>query len=242
MENKELADIVAENLVHIKAIKIQPNNSFILSNGWQAPVYCDTRKALSNPRLRAFLKSELSRLILERYPDVDVIAGLSTGSLVQAVLVADLLGLPFVYVRQKPKDHGLENLIEGDIKPRQKVVVIEDIITTGTNCLRAVDTLRRDGAVVLGAICIFTYGFSLAFKAFEEADVELTTLCDFDTVLRHSLEIKHITSDDVHILEKWHKMPQEWNDAVKPTAAKSVKSKAEKEAASKSRSKKTASK
>lgn len=215
MENKELADIVAENLVHIKAVKIQPNNSFILSNGWQAPVYCDTRKALSNPRLRAFLKSELSRLILERYPEVEVIAGLSTGSLVQAVLVADLLGLPFVYVRQKPKDHGLENLIEGDIKPRQKVVVIEDIITTGANCLKAVDALRRDGAEVLGAFCIFTYGFQLSFEAFEAAKVELTTLCDFDTVLRHSVEIKHVSADDVRELTKWHQAPQDWSNVPK---------------------------
>lgn len=222
---KELADIVAENLVHIKAVKIQPNNSFTLANGWQAPVYCDTRKALSNPRLRAFIKSELSRIILEQYPEVEVIAGLSSGSLVQAVLVADLLGLPFVYVRSKPKDHGLENLIEGDLKPHQKVVVIEDIITTGANCLKAVEALRRDGSTVLGAIGIFTYGFSFAEDAFEQADVELTTLCDFETVMQHSVDINHISAADVHILNRWHQAPQDWNNSIEPRAKKETKRK-----------------
>ena len=223
MTEKTLKDIVAENLVHIKAVKIQPNNSFTLANGWQAPVYCDTRKALSNPRLRAFIKSELARLILEQYPEVEVIAGLSSGSLVQAVLVADLLGLPFVYVRNKPKDHGLENLIEGDIKPHQKVVVIEDIITTGTNCLNAVEALRRDGAAVLGAIGIFTYGFQLSQDAFDDADVELTTLCDFETVMAHSVEINHISTEDVQTLAKWHAAPQDWNRQEPKTKSKNKK-------------------
>ncbi len=210
---KELADIVAEYLVSIKAVKIQPNNSFTLANGWHAPVYCDTRKALSNPRLRAFIKSELSRIILEQYPEVEVIAGLSSGSLVQAVLVADILGLPFVYVRSKPKDHGLENLIEGDLKPHQKVVVIEDIITTGANCLKAVEALRKDGATVLGAIGVFTYGFALSEDAFDQADVELTTLCDFESVMQHSLDVKHITSDEVRMLTQWHQSPESWSAA-----------------------------
>ena len=167
--------IVAEKLLQIKAVKLQPSNPFTWASGWKSPFYCDNRKTLSYPRLRAFIKLELARLILEKYPDVEVVAGVATGAIPQGALVADALGLPFVYVRPKPKDHGLENMIEGDLKPRQKVVVVEDLISTGGSSLKAVEAIRNNGAEVLGMVAIFTYGFPEARTRFAEAGVQLTT-------------------------------------------------------------------
>lgn len=152
---KVLEKAVAEKLLKIKAIKLQPKNPFIWASGWESPIYCDNRKTLSYPQIRTFIKIEIARIIMELYPDVDVIAGVATGAISQGALVADALGLPFIYIRPTPKDHGLENMIEGDLKPKQKVVVIEDLISTGGSSLKAVDAIRNDGSEVLGMIAIF---------------------------------------------------------------------------------------
>ncbi|HET7733814.1 MAG TPA: orotate phosphoribosyltransferase [Paludibacter sp.] len=207
---KTLEKAVAEKLLKIKAIKLQPNNPFIWASGWKSPIYCDNRKTLSYPQIRSFIKIELSRLILEMYPDVEVIAGVATGAIAQGALVADELGLPFVYVRPTPKDHGLENMIEGDLKPKQKVVVIEDLISTGGSSLKAVDAIRNDGSEVLGMLAIFTYGFPVAEEKFKKAKVKLTTLCSYEAVLAEALSINYIAADDIETLQEWRQSPSTW--------------------------------
>ena len=205
-----LEKIVAEKLLQIKAVKLQPSNPFTWASGWKSPFYCDNRKTLSYPRLRAFIKLELARLILEKYPDVEVVAGVATGAIPQGALVADALGLPFVYVRPKPKDHGLENMIEGDLKPRQKVVVVEDLISTGGSSLKAVEAIRNNGAEVLGMVAIFTYGFPEARTRFVEAGVQLTTLCNYEAIIREAVATSYITEADVATLNEWRKSPSTW--------------------------------
>lgn len=201
---------VAEKLLKIKAIKLQPNNPFTWASGWKSPIYCDNRKTLSYPQIRNFIKIELSRLILEMYPDVEVIAGVATGAIAQGALVADELGLPFVYVRPTPKDHGLENMIEGDLRPKQKVVVIEDLISTGGSSLKAVEAIRKDGSEVLGMLAIFTYGFPEAELKFKNAKVKLTTLCNYDSVLAEALSTNYIATGDIETLQEWRQSPSTW--------------------------------
>lgn len=207
---KPLEKVVAEKLLKIKAIKLQPNNPFTWASGWRSPIYCDNRKTLSYPHIRTFIKVELARLILEMYPDVEVIAGVATGAIAQGALVADALGLPFVYIRPTPKDHGLENMIEGDLRPRQKVVVIEDLISTGGSSLKAVEAIRKDGSQVLGMLAIFTYGFPVAEQKFKQAKVKLTTLCSYDAVLTEALTTNYIAENDIETLKEWRENPSEW--------------------------------
>ncbi len=207
---KTLEKNVAEKLLKIKAVKLQPNNPFTWASGWKSPIYCDNRKTLSYPQIRNFIKLEISRLILEMYPDVEVIAGVATGAIAQGALVADELGLPFVYIRPTPKDHGLENMIEGDLKPKQKVVVIEDLISTGGSSLKAVDAIRKDGSEVLGMIAIFTYGFPVAEQKFKAAKVKLTTLCNYESVLGEALSTNYIGEDDMETLKEWRESPSTW--------------------------------
>jgi len=207
---KTLEKSVAEKLLKIKAVKLQPNNPFIWASGWKSPIYCDNRKTLSYPQIRTFIKIELARLILELYPDVEVIAGVATGAIAQGALVADALGLPFVYVRPTPKDHGLENMIEGDLRPRQKVVVIEDLISTGGSSLKAVDAIRNDGSEVLGMLAIFSYGFPVAEQKFKAAKVKLTTLCNYESVLAEALATKYIAPEDIETLQEWRQSPSTW--------------------------------
>lgn len=207
---KSLEKNVAEKLLKIKAIKLQPNNPFTWASGWKSPIYCDNRKTLSYPQIRTFIKVELSRLIMEMYPDVEVIAGVATGAIAQGALVADALGLPFVYIRPTPKDHGLENMIEGDLRPRQKVVVIEDLISTGGSSLKAVEAIRKDGSEVLGMLAIFTYGFPVAEQKFKQAKVKLTTLCSYDAVLGEALSTNYIAEKDIETLKQWREDPSEW--------------------------------
>ena len=207
---KTLEKSVAEKLLKIKAVKLQPNNPFVWASGWNSPIYCDNRKTLSYPQIRTFIKVELSRLILEMYPDVEVIAGVATGAIAQGAFVADALSLPFVYIRPTPKDHGLENMIEGDLRPKQKVVVIEDLISTGGSSLKAVDAIRNDGSEVLGMVAIFTYGFPVAEQKFKQAKVKLTTLCNYEAVLSEALATKYITADDMETLQEWRKNPSIW--------------------------------
>ncbi|MBR4389898.1 MAG: orotate phosphoribosyltransferase, partial [Prevotella sp.] len=157
----------ASKLLKIKAIKLQPNNPFTWASGWKSPFYCDNRKTLSYPDLRNYVKLELVHAILDRFPEVEAIAGVATGAIAQGALVADALNLPFVYVRSKPKDHGLENLIEGELEPGAKVVVVEDLISTGGSSLKAVEALRKGGSEVIGMVASYTYGFPVAREAFE---------------------------------------------------------------------------
>ena len=210
LKMKTLEKSVAEKLLKIKAVKLQPNNPFIWASGWNSPIYCDNRKTLSYPQIRNFIKIELARLILEMYPDVEVIAGVATGAIAQGALVADELGLPFVYVRPTPKDHGLENMIEGDLRPRQKVVVIEDLISTGGSSLKAVDAIRNDGSEVLGMLAIFTYGFPVAEQKFKAAKVKLTTLCSYEAVLAEALATNYIAVEDIETLQEWRQSPSTW--------------------------------
>ena len=201
----------ASKLLKIKAIKLQPNNPFTWASGWKSPFYCDNRKTLSYPELRNYVKLEIVHAVLENFPEVEAIAGVATGAIPQGALVADALNLPFVYVRSKPKDHGLENLIEGELRPGMKVVVIEDLISTGGSSLKAVDAIRRDGCEVIGMVASYTYGFPVAKKAFDDAHVKLITLTDYEHGVAEALETGYIAESDVEVLHEWRKDPAHWN-------------------------------
>ena len=205
-----LESIFAEKLLKIKAIKLQPDNPFTWASGWKSPFYCDNRKTLSYPDLRSFVKIETARVILENFRDVDAVAGVATGAIPQGALIADQLNLPFVYVRSKPKDHGLENLIEGELRPGMKVVVVEDLISTGGSSLKAVEAIRRDGCEVVGMVASYTYGFEEAKKAFKEAGVKLITLTNYEAVLKVALKTNYITEEDVAVLNEWREDPANW--------------------------------
>ncbi len=207
---KTLEKIFAGKLLSVKAIKLQPNNPFTWASGWKSPFYCDNRKTLSYPGLRAFVKTEITRIVMERFPQADAVAGVATGAIAQGVLVADALNLPFVYVRSKPKDHGLENLIEGELKPGMKVVVIEDLISTGGSSLKAVEAIRNNGCEVIGMVAAFTYGFPVSVAAFKEAKVTLVTLSNYEAVLEEALRIGYITQADTKVLDEWRKAPDKW--------------------------------
>jgi orotate phosphoribosyltransferase len=209
---KTLEKLFAERLLKIKAIKLQPANPFTWASGWKSPFYCDNRKTLSYPSLRSFVKVELSRCILEHFGQVDAIAGVATGAIPQGALVADELNLPFVYVRSKPKDHGLENLIEGELRPGMKVVVVEDLVSTGASSLKAVEAIRRDGCEVIGMVASFTYGFPVAEKAFKDAKVQLVTLTNYDAVLDVALRTGYIEETDVPTLNEWRRDPAHWGE------------------------------
>ena len=205
-----LEQIFAKKLLDVKAIKLQPENPFTWASGWKSPFYCDNRKTLSYPALRNFVKLEIARLVQEQFGDVDAIAGVATGAIPQGALVADALNLPFVYVRSTPKDHGLENLIEGELRPGMKVVVIEDLISTGGSSLKAVEAIRRDGCEVIGMVASYTYGFPVAIEAFEKANVKLVTLTNYEAVLDVALKTGYISEQDVPVLNTWRKDPAHW--------------------------------
>lgn len=207
---KTLEAIFADKLLKVKAIKLQPTNPFTWASGWKSPFYCDNRKTLSYPDLRSFVKIETSRLILERFPEAEAVAGVATGAIPQGAMVADTLSLPFVYVRSKPKDHGLENLIEGELKPGTKVVVVEDLISTGGSSLKAVEAIRNYGCEVVGMVASYTYGFDVAEKAFKEANVELVTLTNYEAVVAQALNTGYIKEEDVALLNQWRQSPSEW--------------------------------
>lgn len=205
-----LETIFAGKLLKVKAIKLQPTNPFTWASGWKSPFYCDNRKTLSYPDLRSFVKIETARLILERFPEAEAVAGVATGAIPQGAMVADTLNLPFVYVRSKPKDHGLENLIEGELKPGTKVVVVEDLISTGGSSLKAVEAIRNYGCEVVGMVASYTYGFDVAEKAFKEANVELVTLTNYEAVVAQALATGYIKEEEVELLNQWRKAPSEW--------------------------------
>lgn len=214
LNSKQTMDILkkafASKLLKIKAIKLQPNEPFTWASGWKSPFYCDNRKTLSFPELRNYVKLELVHTILEKFPMAEAIAGVATGAIPQGALVADTLNLPFVYVRSKPKDHGLENLIEGELKAGTKVVVVEDLISTGGSSLKAVEAIRRSGSEVIGMVASYTYGFDVAKKAFEDAAVELVTLTDYEHVVAEALETGYIAQSDIALLNEWRQDPANW--------------------------------
>ena len=205
-----LEKIFAAKLLHVKAIKLQPEQPFTWASGWKSPFYCDNRKTLAFPALRTFVKLELARLVAEKYPEADAIAGVATGAIAQGALVADVLGLPFAYVRSKPKDHGMTNLIEGDLHEGQKVVVVEDLISTGGSSLKAVEALRKNGCQVVGMVASYTYGFPVAEQAFKEAGVTLTTLTNYEAVVDVALQTGYIEQTHVGMLNQWRANPGEW--------------------------------
>lgn len=206
----ELNKILAEKLLRISAIKLQPEMPFTWASGWNSPIYTDNRKTLAYPDVRNFIKVEMCRIILENFPEVDAIAGVATGAIAIGALVADTLGLPYAYVRATPKSHGLENLIEGNLKPGQKVVVIEDLISTGGSSLKAVDAVRNAGCEVIGMTAIFTYGFPVAENSFKEAGVNLITLSNYNAMLNAALETNYIRAEDLETLKEWRKDPANW--------------------------------
>ncbi|MBN2744065.1 MAG: orotate phosphoribosyltransferase [Marinilabiliaceae bacterium] len=207
---EKISEIIAKQLLQIKAIKLQPANPFVWASGWNSPIYCDNRKALSFVDVRNFIKGEFARIAREKYPEAEVIAGVATGAIAQGALVADLLGKPFVYVRSAPKGHGLENLIEGDFRPGQKVLVIEDLISTGGSSLKAVEALRSAGCEVVGMLAIFSYGFPVAADAFAQVGVELITLSNYQDLIGVAVAGGYVTSKDIATLQEWRKDPASW--------------------------------
>ena len=205
-----LETIFAAKLLDVKAIKLQPDNPFTWASGWKSPFYCDNRKTLSFPALRTFVKTELTRLVMENFPEADAVAGVATGAIAQGALVADELGMPFAYVRSKPKDHGLANLIEGELPAGAKVVVVEDLISTGGSSLKAVEALRNAGFEVVGMVASYTYGFGVAKQAFEAAKVQLLTLTNYEAVLEAALQTGYISKDQIPTLNEWRSNPSEW--------------------------------
>ena len=200
----------ASKLLKVKAIKLQPNGPFTWASGWKSPFYCDNRKTLSYPGLRNFVKLELVHAVLEHFPEAEAVAGVATGAIAQGALVADELNLPFVYVRSKAKDHGMGNLIEGELEKGSKVVVVEDLISTGGSSLKAVAALREAEYEVVGMVASYTYGFPVAAEAFAEAGVRLETLTDYDHVVAEAVATGYIAESDVEVLAEWRKNPSEW--------------------------------
>jgi orotate phosphoribosyltransferase len=209
--NNDRALKVAEFLLQIKAIKLQPANPFTWASGWKSPIYCDNRKTLSYPAIRTFIRQAYAEVILEKYGKPDFIAGVATGGIAQGALVAQELGIPFVYVRSTPKGHGLGNQIEGDFEKGQKVVVIEDLISTGGSSLLAVDALREAGCVVKGLVAIFTYDFAIAKDNFKKADCPFETLTNYDFLIEQAVRKEYITENDLESLQAWRENPSTWN-------------------------------
>ena len=201
----------AEKLLQIKALQVNLQNPYTWASGWRSPVYCDNRKVLSYPYVRDFVKSELANMVLEHYPDAEVIAGVATAGIAHSVMAADLLKLPFIYVRSKPKEHGMGNQIEGVLEKGQKVVVVEDLISTGKSSLQVVDALRETGAEVMGMIGLFTYGFPVADKAFEDAEVSLHTISNYTALMEVAEEKKLVLPEQKELLAQWRIDPANWN-------------------------------
>ena len=200
----------AEKLLGIKAIKLQPNDPFTWASGWHSPIYTDNRKTLAYPEVRTFVKNALVKLVKENFGEATAVAGVATGAIAQGALVAEELQLPYCYVRPKPKDHGMGNQIEGTIPEGAKVVVVEDLISTGGSSLKAVDALRKAGYDVVGMVASYTYGFPVAEEAFKEADLKLVTICNYDATTEIAAEIGYISKEDLEILKEWRKDPSQW--------------------------------
>ena len=207
---QEEAKQIANHLLQIKAIILQPSNPFTWASGWKSPIYCDNRKTLSFPNIRTHIRMKICEIIKEKYPHVNVIAGVATGGIAIGCLVAEELGLPFVYVRSSNKEHGKKNLIEGYYDSGQSVVVIEDLISSGKSSLAAVKALKKEGLNIKGLISIFTYSFDEADKNFKKQNCEKTSLCDYQTLIDEALKSNYIDNKDLEVLEQWRKNPKNW--------------------------------
>ena len=208
METVEKA--VAKPLMDIKAVMLRPDQPFVWASGWHSPIYCDNRRILSYPEIREKVCTWMADIIRKQYPDVEVIAGVATGAIAHGYLVAHILGKPFCYVRPKPKDHGTGSQIEGILEKGDKVVIVEDLISTGMSSLAAKNALVNAGADVMGMVAIFSYNFSTARKAFEDANVELTTLSNYDALIDVAHETGYIRQEDIEILREWRFSPSTW--------------------------------
>jgi len=209
--NKDTAKKTAELLLQIKAIKLSPNEPFNWASGWKSPIYCDNRITLSYPPVRVFLRTEIAKIVELEYGKPDVIAGVATGAIAIGILVAQELGVPFIYVRPEPKKHGRKNQIEGHLESGQNVVVIEDLISTGKSSLNAVEAIKEAGGVVKGMVAIFSYGFDVAEENFTEKSVRLHTLSNYENLLEQALDSNYITQKELNTLNDWRKNPSEWN-------------------------------
>ena len=201
---------IAGSLLQIKAIKLNPTNHFTWASGWYSPIYCDNRKILSYPAVRKQVYEAFADLVAEKYPEAEVLAGVATGAIAHGVLVAEKMGKPFIYVRSAPKSHGLTNQVEGEVKPGSKVVVIEDLVSTGGSSLSAVDALKKAGCDVLGMVAIFTYGFPTAEQNFSNAGVKLDTLSNYNTMIEMAIEQGYVHPDELETLKEWRRDPASW--------------------------------
>ncbi len=207
------ASKIAEFLLQIKAIKLQPDQPFTWASGWKSPIYCDNRISLSYPRVRTFIRQELVKLIEDKFGKPDMIAGVATAAIAQGALVSEAMGLPFVYVRSSPKDHGRQNTIEGEVKENQTAVVIEDLISTGKSSIKAVEDLRKSGVIVKGLVSIFNYGFAEADKNFKTAACPFYSLSNYDALLKEAVETNYVKKSDLELLKAWKSNPAEWGIA-----------------------------
>jgi len=204
------AKVVAEKLLQVNAVKLNPENPFTWASGWKSPIYCDNRKVLSFPFIRDYIKSELCNVVFEKFPEAGMLAGVATAGIAWGAMVADQLKLPYVYVRPKPKGHGLGNQIEGFYEQGQKVVVIEDLVSTGKSSLQVVDVLKEAGLEIAGMVSIFTYGFPVATEVFLKAGVKYYPLTDYSTLIQLAAEKQIVSSDQLEILLKWQNDPAGW--------------------------------
>ncbi|MGN0239314.1 MAG: orotate phosphoribosyltransferase [Paludibacteraceae bacterium] len=207
---KELTDFIAAKLLKMKAIKIQPNNPFEWGNGWISPIYFDSRKILSYPHVRCQIKVELARVLIETYPDVECIAAVAPNAIAIGYSVAEDLGLPFVYVHGRPKDHGLENCIEGDLRPRQKVVIIEDQVSEGKYCTKVQDALQKDGSIVMGMISIFDYELTVGQQHLKKNALQNRSLTCFNSIINYAIQSGVLSPENEEIMRMWQRAPQEW--------------------------------
>ena len=206
----EIKRKTAEYLLQSKAVILQPSDPFTWASGWQSPIYCDNRVTLSYTEIRSYIKEAFAQTIRDNFGNPDLVAGVATGAIAQGALVAELMELPFVYVRASAKGHGRQNLVEGRMEPGQKVVVVEDLVSTGGSSLKAVEALREAGAEVAGMVAIFTYGFPVAEEAFRKAGIQLYTLSDYHTLIEMALETGYIKQEQVELLANWRKDPSAW--------------------------------
>jgi|SRR5574344_613313 orotate phosphoribosyltransferase len=207
----EMTDkLFAKELMDIKAVLLRPDQPFVWASGWHSPIYCDNRRILSYPKMRSQVAKSIADIIATKYPQAEIIAGVATGAIAHGVMVADRLEKPFIYVRPKPKDHGTGSQIEGILEPGKKVVVVEDLISTGMSSLAAVDALRKAGAEILGMVAIFTYGFAISSDQFAAAGVELTTLSDYKALVEMAKETGYISESDYNVLNEWRLSPSTW--------------------------------
>ena len=208
------ATAIAGKLLQAEAVQLSPSKPFTWASGWKSPIYCDNRRVLSYPYIRDFIKSEMCNIVFEKFPDVDLLAGVATAGIAWGAMVADQLKLPFIYVRPKPKEHGLGNQIEGYFRRDQKVIVIEDLVSTGKSSLQVVDVLKNEGIEVAGMVSIFTYGFPVATEAFKTAGIEYYSLTDYPSLVALALERQTIEASEEEVLLKWRDDPANWTGVL----------------------------